>query len=77
MISVKDDGLGIEQKDLPHIFDPFFTKKTRGSGLGLTTVNRIITDHGGEIKVFSKPKAGTEIKLYVPVSQNDWGIILY
>jgi signal transduction histidine kinase len=66
VIAVKDEGLGIDQEDLPHIFDPFFTKKTRGSGLGLTTVNRIINDHGGEIKVFSKSNAGTEAKLYIP-----------
>jgi hypothetical protein len=65
-ISVKDEGSGIDPEDLPHIFDPFFTAKPQGSGLGLTTVNRIVRDHGGEVKVSSRPGAGTEIKLYIP-----------
>jgi len=65
-ISVKDEGSGIDAEDLPHIFDPFFTAKPQGSGLGLTTVNRIVRDHGGEVKVSSRPGAGTEIKLYIP-----------
>jgi signal transduction histidine kinase len=65
-ISVKDEGSGIDPEDLPHIFDPFFTAKPQGSGLGLTTVNRIVRDHGGEVKVSSRPGAGTEIKLCIP-----------
>jgi two-component system, NtrC family, sensor histidine kinase HydH len=66
VIMVKDNGPGIDPQDLPRIFDPFFTAKSQGSGLGLTTVNRIVTDHRGHIKVFSEPGAGTEFKLYLP-----------
>jgi len=66
VISVKDEGAGIDPENLPQIFDPFFTSKPQGSGLGLTTVNRIVMDHGGEVKVSSRPGAGTEIKLYIP-----------
>lgn len=66
VISVKDNGPGIDPTDFPRIFDPLFTTKTQGSGLGLTTVNRIVNDHGGEVKVSSKPGAGTEIKLCIP-----------
>jgi len=65
-ISVRDNGPGINPEDLPRIFDPFFTAKSQGSGLGLTTVNRIVTDHRGHIKVWSEPGAGTEFKLYLP-----------
>jgi signal transduction histidine kinase len=65
-ISVKDNGPGIAPEDLLRIFDPFFTAKTKGAGLGLTTVNRIVTNHGGEVKVSSKTGAGTEVKLRVP-----------
>ncbi len=65
-ISVKDNGPGIAPEDLPRIFDPFFTAKTKGAGLGLTTVNRIVTNHGGKVKVSSKTGAGTEVKLRVP-----------
>ncbi|MFH1951232.1 MAG: ATP-binding protein [Pseudomonadota bacterium] len=65
-ISVKDNGPGIGPEDLPRIFDPFFTAKPKGSGLGLTAVNRIVSDHRGEVKVSSRPNAGTEVKLYLP-----------
>ncbi len=67
VISVKDNGQGISQKDLPLLFDPFFTSKTYGSGLGLTIVNRIVSGHSGEVKIFSTPGEGTEVKIYFPL----------
>jgi signal transduction histidine kinase len=67
VISVKDNGPGIAPENLSRIFDPFFTSKTRGSGLGLTTVNRIVSDHGGEVKVFSTPGEGTEVQILLEV----------
>ena len=67
MISVRDTGTGIAPEDLSRIFDPFFTSKTQGSGLGLTTVNRIVSDHGGEVKVSSVPGKGTEVEIFLPV----------
>jgi len=69
-INVKDNGPGIGPEDLPRIFDPFFTAKPQGSGLGLTTVNRIVNDHRGQVKVWSKPGEGTEFKLYLPFMRN-------
>lgn len=66
LISIKDTGKGITLEDLPNVFDPFFTSKTQGSGLGLTTVNRIISDHNGEIKISSEPGKGTEVKIWLP-----------
>ena len=66
VISVKDSGAGIASKDLPFVFDPFFTTKTHGSGLGLTTVNRIVSSHCGEVKIFSEHGSGTEVKIYFP-----------
>lgn len=65
VMSVKDNGPGIDPEDLPRIFDPFFTAKPQGSGLGLTTVNRIVSDHRGQIRVCSEPGAGTEFKIYL------------
>ena len=62
-LRVRDTGTGIAAEDLPRIFDPFFTSKTRGSGLGLTTVNRIVSEHGGEVKVSSRLGQGTEVRL--------------
>lgn len=66
VLSVKDTGSGIASEELPRIFDPFFTSKTRGSGLGLTTVNRIVNEHGGEVKIFSTPGDGTEARILLP-----------
>lgn len=67
VISVKDNGSGIAREDLPRIFDPFFTSKTQGSGLGLTTVNRIVSDHGGEVKVSSTSGKGTQVDVFLCV----------
>jgi signal transduction histidine kinase len=66
VLSVKDTGSGIASEELPRIFDPFFTSKTRGSGLGLTTVNRIVNEHGGEVEIFSTPGDGTEARILLP-----------
>jgi signal transduction histidine kinase len=66
VISVKDSGAGIAHHDLPLVFDPFFTSKTYGAGLGLTTVSRIVNDHNGEVKIDSKSDTGTEVKIYFP-----------
>lgn len=66
VIRVSDNGPGIDPEDLPRIFDPFFTAKTQGSGLGLTTVNRIVAAHRGRIKVCSEPSLGTEFTIYLP-----------
>jgi signal transduction histidine kinase len=71
VISVKDSGTGIASKDLPLVFDPFFTTKTHGSGLGLTTVNRIVSGHCGEVKIVSERGSGTEVKIYFPPFSND------
>jgi signal transduction histidine kinase len=66
VISVMDNGPGIASQDLPLVFDHFFTNKTYGSGLGLTTVNRIVNGHNGEVKIFSTPGVGTDVRIYIP-----------
>lgn len=66
VITVKDNGPGIDPRDLPRIFDPFFTAKSQGSGLGLTTVNRIVSAHRGQIRVRSEMGVGTEFRIYLP-----------
>ncbi len=65
-ITIKDEGQGIDEKDLPHIFDPYFTTKKTGSGLGLATVYSIITRHNGLIEVDTEPGIGTNFVLYLP-----------
>jgi signal transduction histidine kinase len=68
VMSVKDQGPGIAPQDLPSVFDPFFTSKTRGSGLGLTASHRIVSDHGGEIVIHSTMGQGTDVKIILPTA---------
>ena len=65
-ITIEDTGVGIPEKYLPKIFDPYFTTKDKGSGLGLATSYSIIKNHGGLIDVKSKSGAGTSFVIYIP-----------
>jgi CheY-like chemotaxis protein len=67
-ISIKDQGVGIPEKHLSKIFDPYFTTKQAGSGLGLATAYSIIKKHNGHISVNSLPGAGTTFHIYLPAS---------
>jgi signal transduction histidine kinase len=66
--TVRDDGSGIEQKNLSRVFDPYFSTKPEGSGLGLATTYSIIVRHGGRISVESSPGEGTTFTLYLPAA---------
>ena len=66
-ILVIDRGYGIEQRNLESIFNPFFTTKPDGIGLGLPIVSKIVDDHGGRITVESEPGQGTVFRVYLPV----------
>lgn len=66
-IAFEDEGSGISDEDLPHIFDAYYTTKEEGSGLGLMTVMDAIQDHGGRIDVKSKLGEGTTITLMLPI----------
>ncbi|WP_321389758.1 PAS domain S-box protein [uncultured Desulfuromusa sp.] len=68
MLSVKDTGCGMDQDILSRIFDPFFTTKDvgKGTGMGLASVQGIIDQHDGLIKVHSSPGQGSTFKLYFP-----------
>jgi PAS domain S-box-containing protein len=65
-VSFKDTGPGIAADDIGSIFEPYFTTKSEGSGLGLMIVQRIMRDHGGELEVHSEPNAGATFTLYLP-----------
>jgi signal transduction histidine kinase/ActR/RegA family two-component response regulator len=67
-ISVADQGVGIDQQDLPRIFDPFYTNKPGGSGLGLATAFSIIKNHQGHITVESTPGKGATFLVYIPAA---------
>ncbi len=63
---LKDTGLGIAPQDLPFIYDPFFSSKPDGTGMGLTKVHQVISDHRGEIQIRSAPGQGTEVNIWLP-----------
>jgi PAS domain S-box-containing protein len=66
--TVSDEGEGIKSEHLSRIFDPYFSTKQTGRGLGLATVYSIISKHDGLIKVESEPGLGTTFNLYLPAS---------
>jgi two-component system, cell cycle sensor histidine kinase and response regulator CckA len=67
-IEVSDTGVGIPGRDLKRIFDPYFTTRENGKGLGLTTSYHIMKNHGGNLFVASEPGTGTTVSLYFPAS---------
>ncbi len=66
-ISIRDNGYGIDTKDINEIFKPYFTKSRGGTGLGLAIVKRIIESHGGSITVESQVDVGTTFNLSFPI----------
>jgi PAS domain S-box-containing protein len=70
-ISMEDEGVGIPEEHLNKIFDPYFSTKTKGHGLGMTTVYSIIQKHEGHIKVESKLGEGTTFYIYIPAVEED------
>ncbi len=70
-IDIHDQGVGIAEKYLPRIFDPYFTTKKRGSGLGLATAYSTIRRHKGLLTVDSEPGQGTTMSIYLPASERE------
>lgn len=66
MIDVIDNGKGIETKDIPTVFEPYFTRNTAGSGLGLAIVQSIINKHDGEVTIESTRGVGTQVIIRLP-----------
>jgi len=71
-IAIKDDGKGIQEENLPKVFDPYFSTKDtysqRGMGLGLSICHAIMKRHGGHISVESTLGIGTKVTMYLPAS---------
>ena len=70
-ITIRDTGEGIHGDDIPHVFDPFFSTKDYGTGLGLSVVHGIIQEHGGQIEVESELKNGTAFHILLPLVRFD------
>ena len=70
IIRVIDNGQGIRQEELPRIFEPFFTSRARGTGLGLALSRKIVEEHGGSIEVQSAVGQGTTVFITIPRRQN-------
>lgn len=66
-IEISDSGLGISEEELPRIFEPFFSKRQKGTGLGLWVTQDIVRQHGGRIEVTSAPGAGTTFRIILLV----------
>ncbi len=66
-IGFKDNGMGIDKEDLERIFEPFFTRKSKGTGLGLTVCNELVKLHGGKIDIESKKGKGTTVTVSLPI----------
>ncbi len=69
-IRIKDDGIGISQEDLQRVFEPFFTKKSKGTGLGLVICKELVNLHNGEIYVDSEEGTGTSVSIVFPVKRD-------
>ena len=68
-VSVADTGGGIPQEQINRIFEPFYTTKKKGSGLGLMIVQRIIRAHGGRIELESRVGRGTTFRIWLPLRE--------
>lgn len=69
LVSIADNGGGIDAETVARIFDPYFTTKQKGSGLGLFMVRRIVQQHGGELAIESEPGAGTTARIILPLTE--------
>ncbi len=68
-MTVRDRGKGIDAESLEHIFEPFYTTRPSGTGLGLAVVRAIVDAHSGDIAVSSSPAAGTTVTVTLPISR--------
>ena len=69
-IQMSDTGKGIPKNKIKNVFDPFFTSKTSGPGLGLTFALKIIQDHRGTISVESEPGVGATFTIRLPMKRH-------
>jgi signal transduction histidine kinase len=71
IIEVADNGSGISKDVQANLFNLFFTTKPQGTGIGLSTVQKIVNSHGGRIEVESEPSQGTRIRISLPIQDGE------
>jgi signal transduction histidine kinase len=72
-IAIRDDGAGISSEHAPRLFQPYFTTKKHGTGLGLFVTRKLVADHGGSVEFESRPGAGTVFRVRLPVEERPGG----
>jgi signal transduction histidine kinase len=73
VVQIADTGVGIPEHVMPSVFDPFFTTRPEGTGLGLAVAKRFIEQNGGRLEIASTPGVGTTIRLWLPAALDDAG----
>lgn len=77
LLKVGDTGVGISEANIAKVFEPYFTTKEFGSGLGLTVVYKIIREHGGEVSLTSQEGKGTSFALSFPIPESERRLIVW
>src|SRR5207249_1118287 len=70
-LTVQDSGQGMAAEVRQRIFDPFFSTKEHGSGLGLAVVQQVVAGHGGRVEVHSQPDQGSRFEVWLPVANSN------
>src|SRR5262249_14486728 len=74
-VAVTDSGRGFDESVARRLFEPFFTTRLAGTGLGLATVHEIVRDHDGAMNVQSKPGHGSRFEVWLPASVADGAVV--
>ncbi|HMA99889.1 MAG TPA: ATP-binding protein [Spirochaetota bacterium] len=75
LLLIRDNGIGMNKETVNKIFEPYFTTKEKGTGLGLTVVYKIIKEHNGEIIISSEPDKGTEFRIEFPLAEKHFKLL--
>jgi PAS domain S-box-containing protein len=72
-VALVDTGVGIKEQDLSEVFNPFFTSKTSGAGMGLSKAHLLVQEHNGVVDISSEPEKGTTVEVVLPVDRTNFG----